>query len=217
MKNKKTLFHFVLDKSSSMSDCKESTIMGFNQQLETIKELQKEFPDQEYSVSLTTFDNHVENTFNQISIQSFKKLTPQMYRPSGCTALLDAIGTAINQIRMTNESKILNNEMSVIMVILTDGMENASREFNFHQIAGMIQELERTSWSFSFLGEDIDAFHTSKMLNIREENVMSFNKSDMGEVMNNISGGMREYTYCKYIGEVKRDFLDFVQRKDRRN
>lgn len=131
-----------------------------------------------------------------------------MYRPSGCTALLDAIGTAINQIRMTNESKILNNEMSVIMVILTDGMENASREFNFHQIAGMIQELERTSnWSFSFLGADIDAFHTSKMLNIREENVMSFNKSD----------GMREYTYRKYMGEVKRDFLDFAQRKDRRN
>lgn len=218
MKNKKTLYHFVLDKSGSMFNCRETTILGFNKQLETIQQLQKEFPDQEFKVSLTTFDDNVENTFNQTELGSFEKLTPQMYIPNGCTALLDAIGISINQIRTASGSEILNDEMSVVMIILTDGMENASREFNYHQIAGMIKNLEQTEkWTFTFLGADIDALHTSKMLNIRAENVMSFNKEDMGTVMNEISDGMYAYSKSKFMGKTKTDFLDFIIKKDRRN
>lgn len=217
MKNNKTLYHFVLDKSGSMGSCRETTIKGFNSQLETIKQLQKEFPEQEFNVSLTIFDDNVETVFNQTALKSFEKLTPKMYTPSGCTALLDAIGMSINQIRIANESAILNDEMSVVMVILTDGLENASREFNYHQIAGMIKTLEQTEkWTFTFLGADIDAVHTSKMLNIREENVVSFNKGDMGEMMNEISFGMRQYSQSKFEGKTKRNFLDFIVKKDRR-
>src|SRR5690606_113417 len=125
MKNKKTLYQFVLDKSGSMSNCAETTIQGFNSQLDTIKQLQKDFPDQEFSLSLTVFNDHVETVYNQIALNSFERLTPKSYNPNGGTALLDAIGMSINQIRMANESKILNDEMSVVMIILTDGMENA--------------------------------------------------------------------------------------------
>jgi hypothetical protein len=218
MKNKKTLYHFVLDKSGSMSNCRETTIMGFNSQLETIQQLQKEFPEQQFEVSLTIFDDIIDNIFSQLGLNTFEKLTPEMYRPNGCTALLDAIGLSINQIRVSNESKILNDEMSVVMVILTDGMENASREFTYHTIARTIKALEETEkWSFTFLGADIDAIHTSKMLNIKEENVISFNKSDMGEMMNEISDGMRHYSYSKSEGKTKKNFLDFIVRKDRRN
>ena len=218
MKNTKTLYHFVLDKSGSMNSCREMTINGFNSQLETIKQLQREFPNQEFNVSLTIFDDNVETIFNQTQLNSFEKLTPKMYVPKGCTALLDAIGLSINKIRITNESAILNNKMSVVMVILTDGLENASREFNYHQIAGMIKTLEQTEkWTFTFLGADIDALHTSKMLNIREENVVSFNKGDMGEMMNEISFGMRQYSQSKFEGKTKKDFLDFMVKNDRRN
>lgn len=218
MKNKKTLYHFVLDKSGSMSNCRETTITGFNSQLETIQQLQKEFPKQEFEVSLTVFDDTIDNIFTQLGVQSFEKLSPSMYVPNGCTALLDAIGMSINQIRMTNESKILNNEMSVVMVILTDGMENASREFTFHTIARTIKELEETEkWSFTFLGADIDAFHTSKMLNIREENVISFNKTNMHEMMNDVNQGIRYYSQSKSEGKTKKNFLDFILKKDRRN
>jgi uncharacterized protein (DUF1015 family) len=218
MKNKKTLYHFVLDKSGSMSNCRETTIMGFNTQLKTIQELQNEFPAQEFEVSLTLFDNTIENLFTQQELNTFEKLTPEMYQPKGCTALLDAIGMSINEIRMSNESKILNDEMSVVMVILTDGIENASREFTYHTIARTIKALEETEkWSFTFLGADIDAIHTSKMLNIREENVVSFNKIDMVEMMNEISYGMRHYSNSKSKGKIKKSFLDFIIKKDRRN
>lgn len=218
MKNKKTLYHFVLDKSGSMSNCRETTILGFNTQLKTIQELQNEFPEQQFEVSLTLFDNTIENLFTQQQLNTFEKLTPEMYQPTGCTALLDAIGMSINEIKMSNESKILNDEMSVVMVILTDGIENASREFTYHTIARTIKALEETEkWSFTFLGADIDAIHTLKMLNIREENVVSFNKSDMVEMMNEISDGMRHYSYSKSEGKIKKSFLDFIIKKDRRN
>ena len=217
MKNKKTLYHFVLDKSGSMSNCKETTIEGFNNQLKTIEELQKEFPEQEFEVSLTVFDNEVETLYSHVSINQFRPLTTNMYLPNGGTALLDAIGISINEIRIKNESLILDNEMSVVMVILTDGMENASRQFSYHRIAEMIKNLEQTEkWSFSFLGADIDAIHTSRMLNIRRENVISFNKSDMNTMWNDISYSMRDYSTHKSMGQTKKDFLDKLEDKDRR-
>jgi uncharacterized protein YegL len=218
MKNEKTLYHFVLDKSGSMENCRETTVNGFNSQLETIKELQKEFPEQEFEVSLTIFDEDIDHIQSHEGIVNLEYLSLSRYLPRGGTALLDAIGMSINQIRMANETKVLNNEMSIVMVILTDGMENASREFTYHQIAGTIKALEETEkWTFTFLGADIDAIHTSKMLNIREENVVSFYKRDMGEMMNNISEGMRQYSNSKSEGKTKKDFLDFIKKKDRRN
>ena len=217
MKNKKTLYHFVLDKSGSMSNCKETTIEGFNNQLKTIEDLQKEFPEQEFEVSLTVFDNEVETLYSHVSINQFRPLTTNMYHPNGGTALLDAIGISINEIRIKNESLILDNEMSVVMVILTDGMENASRQFSYHRIAEMIKNLEQTEkWNFSFLGADIDAIHTSRMLNIRRENVISFNKSDMNNMWNDISYSMRDYSTHKSMGQTKKDFLDKLEDKDRR-
>lgn len=217
MKNKKTLYHFVLDKSGSMSNCRETTVNGFNSQLDTIKDLQKEFPDQEFEVSLTTFDNYVEHVQSHVNIEKFDNLKLSKYCPNGGTALLDGIGMSINQIRIANETKIINDEMSVVVVILTDGMENTSREFTYHQIARTIEELEATEkWNFTFLGADIDAIHTSKMLNIRRENVVSFSKTFMPEMMNDVSEAMRQYSTSKSTGSIKRDFLDFIKNKDRR-
>ena len=217
MKNKKTLYHFILDNSGSMYNCRETTVNGFNSQLTTIKELQLEFTDQEFEVSLTIFNNYVEHVKSHVCINNFEKFKLSEYNPSGGTALLDAIGMSINQIRMTNETKIINDEMSIVVVILTDGMENASREFTFHQIARTIKDLEATEkWSFTFLGADIDAIHTSKMLNIRSENVVSFSKSYMPEMMNDVSEAMRLYSNSKSMGRIKSDFLDFIKNKDKR-
>ncbi len=217
MKNKKTLYHFVLDKSGSMNNCIESTVNGYNAQLETIQKLQKEYPEQQFLVSLTIFDDTVDDVQLNQSIDAVIFLNTTRYHPGGTTALLDAIGMSINSIRIANESKILNNEMSIVMVILTDGLENASREFTFHQIASTIKTLEETEkWTFNFLGADIDAIHTSKMLNIKSENVVSFSKSNMDEMMNHVSEGMKQYTFSKSKGITKNNFLDFIKNKDLR-
>ena len=85
------------------------------------------------------------------------------------------------------------------------------------QIANLIKSLEATEkWNFTFLGADIDAIHTSKMLNIRTENVISFNKRDMEYMMKDVSDGMKFYSQSKAQGVTKKDFLDFITNKDKR-
>ncbi|RAR75760.1 vWA domain-containing protein [Flavobacterium aciduliphilum] len=210
MKNKKTLYHFVLDSSGSMNDCVEATIKGFNNQLETIKSLQKELPKQEFRISLTLFNNHINHVLSNVSVSNFEPLSRSKYVPCGSTSLLDAIGQSINQIRINCETEIVSNKMNVVMIILTDGMENSSCEFNFNQIAKTITELETSgNWVFTFLGADIDAFQMSEMLNIRSENVVSFDKKNMDAMMGDISKGICYYSYSN--DRFKKNFFDFIE------
>ena len=139
------------------------------------------------------------------------------YHPNGSTALLDAIGKSIYQIKSDFGPQISNDEATVVMVIITDGEENASRFYTYHDIARMIQELDETDkWTFSFLGADLDAVHTSQMLNIRRENVMSFSKSDYRFMMEDVSKSINSYAEAKSQGKSKRDIFDIFTKKDRR-
>lgn len=215
MKNKKTLYHFVLDMSGSMSNCIEETLNGFNTQLDVIKALQLEYTDQEIQVSLTLFNDKIDTILSEVGIDEIKRITRSVYNPGGTTALLDAIGLSVEGIQKLNQILVSQYEMSVVMIILTDGYENTSRKFTFLKIAEMIKNLENTGqWTFTFLGADIDAMHTSKMINIKDVNVRSFNKEDFHIVMDEISLGMRDYISIKDKGITKRDFLDFEKDAD---
>jgi hypothetical protein len=156
MKNKKTIYQFVLDKSGSMGDCLTGTITGFNEQLKKITELQAEFSDQEFCLSLTTFNDQIAYPFKDLPVQNIPLLSIENYVPSGMTALLDAIGFSIKRIKEVHGESVDNNEASVVFVILTDGHENSSRFFDYLQIASQIKELESNGkWNFSFVGADI--------------------------------------------------------------
>jgi len=72
-------------------------------------------------------------------------------------------------------------------------------------------------WSFSFIGADIDAFHTSQMLSIKQENVMSFDKKDMNQMMMDVGESMRQYSASKHVGNVKTSIFDIFDEKDRRS
>jgi uncharacterized protein YegL len=177
MANTKTIYHFILDKSGSMQGSEKETINGFNTQLETLRGLEKEFPDQQYIVSLTFFNNELYMPLQNGRISQVPNLDLPSYQPNGGTALLDAIGKAIFDIKRDHKAEIDADKASVVMVILTDGHENSSRFYSYHDIARMITELDATGkWTFSFLGADLDAIHTAKMMNIRQENVISFDK-----------------------------------------
>ena len=145
-------------------------------------------------------------------------MSPISYIPSGSTALLDAIGKSIYDIKSIYGPEIEQDLASVVVIIITDGHENASRFYTYHDIARMIKELDATErWTFSFLGADLDAIHTSKMLNIRNENVMSFSKENYAGMMNNVSDSMREYSKTKAEGTTKKDIFDIFKNKDIRN
>ena len=218
MKNKTTLYHFIVDQSGSMAGLENQTIAGFNTQLNTIQQLKKELPDQEFLCSLTFFNNEVQDRIQYGQIELIQPLSFQNYVPIGTTALLDAIGKSIYSIKNKFGTEIYEDKISIVLVIITDGHENASRLYSYHDIANLIKQLDETGkWTFSFLGADFDAIHTSQMLNIRKENVMNFSKSEYSGMMNDVSESIRTYAHEKSTGNLKRDIFDIFKTKDRRN
>ncbi|MBK9319176.1 MAG: hypothetical protein IPM91_10355 [Bacteroidetes bacterium] len=106
-------------------------------------------------------------------------LTSRQYVPEGSTALLDAIG-----MRIMDTERLLSPEDDVVIVVLTDGEENASQFFTYKQIAEKISNRKRTErWSFSFVGADIDAWSIARRLNIDREEVRSVSKSHLASAM----------------------------------
>jgi uncharacterized protein YegL len=213
MKNKTTLYSFIIDRSGSMTGMEQMAVNGFNEHLKTIKNLKLEFPKQEFLCSLTTFNHEVHSVVSSKQIDQITPIELGQYSPEGTTALLDAIGGNIHEVKEKYQKQIDNDEMSVVYVIITDGYENASRFFSYHDIARKISELEETKkWTFTFLGADFDAFQTSKMLNIKQENVMNFEKAAYSHMSEEINEQMRSYSSSKEMGVIRESFFD--KRKD---
>jgi uncharacterized protein YegL len=144
----------VLDRSGSMGAIAGDTIGGFNQFLKEQKKLKGKA-----KMSLVLFDHEYEPQFHGIDIQEVKDLNDNTFVPRGTTALLDAVGKTINttysEIKSTKKS---DRPEQVVFVVVTDGYENASREFSREAIFNMITEMkEKDKWQFVFLGADQNA------------------------------------------------------------
>jgi len=193
MKKRKTIYHLIVDKSGSMSDCIDSTINGFNEQVNRIKLKGLEFEEEEITMGLTMFNTHVDHNYFQSNPSTIQLLNHVTYRPDGSTALLDAIGDTITQISIQTQSSRLPT--TVVVVILTDGHENASRLFNLVKIRNMISSLEESGkWTFSFIGATLDAVDVAESMSIKKQNSFSFEKGEMNNsVWNKLDKSMNNY------------------------
>lgn len=217
MKNETTIYHLIVDKSGSMMGSEESVIEGFNGQLEQIKKLKEQFPEQTFLMGLTFFNHHVINQIMAENIHSIEPISRNSYRPEGSTALLDAIGKSVYEIKSGFGKMIDEDKATVVVVIITDGYENASRFYTYHDIAKLIPELEETEkWMFNFLGADMDAIHTSKMLNIQQENTISFSKEDYKSTIDICSESLGKYFSSKQEGKKISGIFNNVLNKDLR-
>jgi hypothetical protein len=208
MKNNKTYYQIILDRSGSMESCRSETIDGFNEQVQMIKDLESRFPEQEVRVSLTLFNQLVNHPVRMQSARHVEELTSASYRPGGMTALYDAIGEAVMALKANVEDEVRNDQASVVVVIITDGYENSSRLFSNQAIRSLIRELEDTGkWTFSFLGAGIDAAKEAEKINIRRSNAMSFAAEDSRNVHANLAENLELYVKNKLGGKVKKDFL----------
>lgn len=193
MKTRKTIYHLIVDKSGSMMDCVDNTINGFNEQVNRIKDKAKEFTEEDITMGLTTFNENVKHLYFQQNPKEMVLLSYENYRPSGGTALLDAVGESITAIeRQVNTSLI---PTTVIVVILTDGYENASKKYNLVNIRNMISKLEETGkWTFSFIGATLDAVDVAASLSIKSQNSFSFEKTAMkSEVWDKLNKSVSSY------------------------
>jgi len=187
-----------------MSDCIDATLAGLKDQRDKIISIAKEFPEQEIRVGLTVFNYDVEFKYQDVPAEKLPSIQQIEYRPYGSTALLDAIGLSVLKV----ENQLINEGDTAIIVILTDGHENASRFYSLSQIRDLIKTKEDSGkFTFSFLGATLDAVDMAEKMNIRRDNSAYFDKSQMkGEVFDRVSNSIHDYMDRKRKGEDLKKF-----------
>jgi Mg-chelatase subunit ChlD len=167
----------ILDESGSMQSIKAPTIRGFNEVVQTIKEVEEKFPQQKHFVSFVTFNTNGTKLrlWNQ-EVSKLQLIDENLFNPSASTPLYDAIGQSISRLKETISP---NGTYNVLVTILTDGEENSSRIFSQAQISRMIEELKSKSWTFAYIGANHDVITAARGMGI--DNTMKFeaNEKDM--------------------------------------
>ncbi len=213
MKNKKTYYQIILDRSGSMSDCIDVTISGFNEQLQLIKKMKQKFPEQEFVISLATFNQEVQPILQMVNPNEAQLLNRETYVPDGMTALYDAIGQSVMKLKDVAGKEIDNDEATAVVVIITDGHENSSRFFNYAGISKLIKELDaQKNWTFSYLGATIDAVKIAESLNVRTANSVSFEKASSSRTWKRLAQSKMRYYAKKSAGVVSDEMI--IDEKD---
>lgn len=156
---------FLMDRSGSMGGSESDTIGGFNSFIS--REREKSLNTR---VTTILFDDQYEVLYKRKAICEVGELTRNEYWVRGCTALLDAIGRTINTLDKEIDNKVL-------FVIMTDGLENASREFSKEQIRNLIGN---HNWEFVYIGANIDSYSEAGNIGIRRSRVANYKKSRRG-------------------------------------
>lgn len=171
-----TLISVILDASGSMFNCYDSTIEGFNEFLNGQKNDKN--AGQAY-ISLTQFDApNVLKTYENVPVELAPKLSTDNYRPNGGTNLMDAIGETLNSIESILSAKSVEQRPAVLVLIMTDGHENASRNFNKEMIKTMVKSAEEAEWTFMFMGANVDAFSMGSTFGMNSNNSFNYNVSN---------------------------------------
>lgn len=181
MRKNLTEMVFILDRSGSMQGLEKDTIGGFNGMIEKQKNVEGEA-----LISTVLFDHESVVLHDRINIREIHPMTDKDYTVRGCTALLDAIGGAIHHIG--NIHKYARNEdvpEKTVFVIITDGMENASKHYTADRVKEMIERQKtKYGWEFLFLGANIDAVETAKQFGIGKERAVSYRSDSVGTELN---------------------------------
>ena len=167
---------FIIDESGSMYGLEADTVGGFNSTVDKQKKLEGEC-----LVSTVMFNTRSRVIHDRVNIKSIEKMTDNDYRPSGSTALNDALGDAIRHIKMVHryirEEDIPSKTM---FVITTDGMENASHKYSLCQVKSMIEDVKKEGWEFVFLAANIDAQDTAMGYGIDEGSCVNYVNDEKG-------------------------------------
>ncbi len=181
MRENLTELVFILDRSGSMGGLESDTIGGFNSM---IKKQQKE--EGEAIVSTVLFDDQCDVIHDRVEIGKVKKLTDKDYYVRGCTALLDAVGSAIHHIGNVHKyAREEDRPAKTLFIITTDGLENASKHYRIEEVKKMIKrQKEKYNWEFLFLGANIDAIEVAGSMGISSDRATNYVCDTTGTALN---------------------------------
>lgn len=171
----------ILDRSGSMGKIRGDVLGGFN----TFLNEQKQVPG-DATLTLVQFSDKYQITYADVPLKHVAELTNETYSPSGGTSLNDALGKTINDVGALLAAKNEEDRPSkVVLVVMTDGEENTSKEFigaaGLSKLKEMVKhQTEQYSWSFSFLGANIDSFIVADAFGVKAGNVINYAANNVG-------------------------------------
>ena len=161
-----------LDESGSMESIREAIVSGFNEVIQTIKGCADQFPEQEHFISVITFNGlGIKTMFFNEQVEKLPVIDMEIYRPDASTPLFDAMGRGINRLHAILTD---NTDYDVLVTILTDGEENASKEYSGKAIKRLVDQMKMENWTFAYIGTDHDVESFAESISIN--NVMRFGK-----------------------------------------
>ena len=166
----------ILDASGSMESIYNQALSGVNETIQTIRIGQKEHPEFEQSLTLASFNsgkNYLNVKYSATPIDEVKEITKEDYIACGCTALYDAMGEMISELK-----RKVTLEDRVLVTVITDGYENASIHWNGSQIKSLVEELRHQGWTFTYIGANQDVEAVAGSMGIR--NTLAFEETDNG-------------------------------------
>ena len=167
----------ILDESGSMCSIEKQAIDGVNETLQSVRAAQKKYEDQEHYVSFVTFNSSsIKTVLDRVEATKVEDITPAQYNPSCSTPLYDAIGKSVMELKKS----VAEND-KVLVTIITDGYENASREYGQSSVKALTEKLGQRGWTFAYIGANQDAMAVSHGLGIK--NAMNFEATVCGTVM----------------------------------
>ena len=196
----------ILDESGSMDDIRTEAITGVNETIQTIRQAQKENPDDNQMLCFVTFDQgprqrpDVRLIIDNEKIENVVDLKPEQYNPEGMTPLYDAMGKSITALQ-----KIVKEGDHVLVTVVTDGYENASHVYKAEEIRELVDRLTSQGWVFTYIGANQNSEQTARGLGIKS--AMDFEATREGSEMmwRKMRSSNREYykkvRYAKETGQ----------------
>lgn len=166
----------ILDKSGSMTSIRNQAVDSVNETFGCIRSMRKKNAEQEQFVTLVAFCGCEQKViYENAPIEKVNNITPSDYEPCCMTPLYDAIGNVCTRLHTTVKD---DESASVAVTIITDGYENASREFSAKAIKALIEAYKQEGWMFAYIGADHDV--ESVAFNLSIDNTMTWEKTEEG-------------------------------------
>ncbi len=193
----------ILDESGSMEGIKAATLSGFNEIVQTIQGASQQFPDQQHTVTLVTFNGlGISVRLDNQPADQLTLLTGDLFQPNAKTPLYDAMGRSLLRLERLLEKQ---TDYTVLVSILTDGQENASKEFTGLQIQAMVERLKAHNWSFTYMGANHAVQQTAMSLSIEQSITFQANEASMKSLFEQERKGRSSFYEKRSRGESSKD------------
>ena len=202
----------IIDESGSMQSIKKAAIDSVNETIQSISAATEKYKDQEHIVSLVTFHDNVKTVYECVPVKEVEELTSETYQPKCCTALYDAMGMSLNALR----PKVAEAD-KVLVTVVTDGYENASKEYSGKAIKALVDELKAKGWVFAYIGANQDVEAVAATISIT--NVLNFEATNIGTAYMServVKGRTRWFDkIAQGISSAAEDNCDFFNEDDK--